>query len=57
MGLIYRRRVRTSRTTRLNISGHGVSESARAGRVTVNTRGRVTIRLAPGLSFRIGGRR
>ena len=57
MGLIFRKRVRTSRTSWLNMSKSGVSESARAGRVTVNSRGRVTVRLGNGLSWRFGGRR
>ena len=52
MGLIFRRRARTGRTSWLNLSRSGVSASRRAGRVTVNTRGQARVRLAKGLSFR-----
>jgi hypothetical protein len=45
MGLIYRRRIRTGRHLWTNVSTHGVSESFHAGPVTVNTRGRLTVRL------------
>lgn len=54
MGLIYRRRKRTGPSTWLNLSKSGASESVRAGRLTVNSRGRARIRIARGLSFRIG---
>ena len=57
MGLIFRKRVRLSRTAHVNLSAHGASVSKRAGRVTVNSRGRVSVRVLPGLSFRVGGRR
>lgn len=53
MGFVFRQRVTLGRSTRLNISGRGVSASAKVGPVTFNTRGRATIRLAKGLSFRI----
>lgn len=57
MGLIFRRRVPLKRrgrvTSWLNLRGGGVSASARAGRVTVNSRGRVTIRLGKGFSLRL----
>lgn len=53
MGLIFRRRVRLGRSTTANVSGHGLSLSKRAGRVSVSSRGRATVRLARGLSFRI----
>ena len=53
MGLIFRRRIRTSRHTHVNVSTHGASASGRVGRVTANTRGRATVRLGKGWSFRI----
>jgi hypothetical protein len=57
MGLIFHRRVGERRTGRLrtwlNLSTGGVSGSAKLGRVTVNTRGRVTIRLWKGFSIRL----
>lgn len=54
MGLVYRKRQRLGRRTSLNISGGGSlpSISHRRGRVTANTRGQVSVRLLPGLSFR-----
>jgi hypothetical protein len=56
MGLRYRRRVRTGKSSWLNVSSSGVSASKRAGRVTVNSRGGGSIRIARGLSFRWGKR-
>ncbi|WP_134667865.1 DUF4236 domain-containing protein [Amycolatopsis sp. CFH S0078] len=50
MGWVFRKRIRTGRSSWLNAS-------KRIGRVTVNSRGRATIRLGRGLSFRFGGRR
>ena len=52
MSLIFRRRVRTGRKIRLNLSRGGVSVSRRAGRVTINSRGQARVRLAKGLFFR-----
>lgn len=52
MGLQYRRRVPVRRGSWLNLSGSGVSASQRVGRVTVNSRGRVFVRLARGLYWR-----
>ena len=52
MGLVYRRRVRLTPRSWLNLSRHGASVSARAGRVTVNSRGSVFVRLLRGLSWR-----
>jgi hypothetical protein len=54
MGLILRKTARLGKTGRVNVSRSGVSVSKKFGRfVTVNSRGRITIRLAPGISFRI----
>lgn len=52
MGLSYRRRVPLGRDTWLNLSGSGVSMSHRKGRVTVNSRRGVWVRLFRGLSWR-----
>jgi hypothetical protein len=57
MSLIYRKRVSLGRGAHLNLSKSGVSVTARAGGVSLNSRGRVSARLLPGLSYRIGGRR
>ncbi|SDH49263.1 DUF4236 domain-containing protein [Microbacterium sp. 77mftsu3.1] len=53
MGLIFRRSIRAGRNSRVNISGTGASVSHRAGPITINSRGRITIRLGKGLSFRL----
>ena len=53
MGLIYRRRKRLGRSSWLNVSKRGASVSEKVGPVTVNSRGRVRVRLGKGLSWRI----
>ena len=57
MGFVFRRSLRIGRGTRLNLSNRGASISQRIGRLTLNSRGRGSIRLLPGLSFRFGRRR
>lgn len=52
MPLIFRRRVRMGRGSWLNLSRSGVSVSKRVGRVTVNSRGRVFVRLGRGVYWR-----
>lgn len=55
MGLTFRRRIPLGRNLWLNVSRRGISASARAGRVTVNSRGpSVWVRLARGLGWRSG---
>lgn len=53
MGLIFRRTKKIGKNTRLNISKSGISASHRKGPVTINSRGRITIRLGKGISFRL----
>ncbi|WP_334170464.1 DUF4236 domain-containing protein [Sinomonas sp.] len=57
MGLIYRKRFTVGKNTAVNVSKSGLSVSERVGPVTVNSRGRVTLRLAPGITWRLGGKR
>ena len=57
MPFYYRKRAALGRSAHVNLSKSGASVSARAGRVTVNSRGRVSVRLLPGLSYRVGGSR
>lgn len=52
MGFQYRRRIRTGRNSWLNVSKSGISASGRAGRVTVNSRGSLFVRIARGLFWR-----
>ncbi len=52
MGFIFRKRIRTGRNSWVNVSRSGASVSRRVGPVTVNSRGRVTVRLGRGLSWR-----
>ena len=54
MGLVYRRSRRIDPDTRVNYGTGGVSVTRRFGPVTVNSRGRITIKILPGLSWRIG---
>ena len=52
MGFSYRRRARLGKNTYLNASKSGFSISRRIGPVTFNSRGRTTVRLGRGLSYR-----
>ncbi|TWE12916.1 uncharacterized protein DUF4236 [Rudaeicoccus suwonensis] len=52
MGFSFQRRQRVGRNTSLNVSKSGVSASRRAGRVTVNSRGRISVNLGRGLRWR-----
>jgi Protein of unknown function (DUF4236) len=52
MGLVFRKTKSIGRGRRLNISKSGASVSQRVGPLTLNSRGRGSIRLRPGLSFR-----
>lgn len=53
MPLYFRKRVAVTPTTRVNLSKSGASVSKRVGRVTFNSRGRLSVRVLPGLSFRM----
>ena len=52
MGLVWRKRLRLGKGAHLNLSKSGATVSKRTGRVTLNSRGRVSVRLLPGLSWR-----
>jgi hypothetical protein len=54
MGLVYRRSRRLGRRSRINYGTGGVSVSYRLGPLTVNSRGRVSLLLGRGLSWRSG---
>jgi hypothetical protein len=56
MGLIFRKRIRIGGNETVDLSKRGASVSRRVGRVTVNSRGRGSIRILPGLSVRFGRR-
>jgi hypothetical protein len=51
-GLIFRRRVKLDDNTTANFSKTGASISHRRNRLTVNSRGRYSVRVMRGLSFR-----
>jgi hypothetical protein len=55
-GLVFRRRVRIGANETVNLSKGAASAAKRVGQVTVNSRGRGSIRILPGLSFRFGRR-
>ena len=52
MGFVFNKRKRLGRTTTLNLSKSGASVSKRTSRVTMGSRGRGSVRIAKGLSFR-----
>lgn len=57
MGFRISKRVRLGKGTGLNISKSGASVSKKVGRVTLNSRGTGSIRIAKGVSFRFGKKR
>ncbi len=52
MGFTFHKRKRLGRSASLNLSKSGASLSKRVGRTTVSSRGRGSVRLGKGLSFR-----
>jgi Protein of unknown function (DUF4236) len=54
MSLQYRRSKTIAPGTRLNVSKSGLSVSKRVGPLTLNSRGRGSLRIAPGMSYRFG---
>jgi hypothetical protein len=52
MGFYIRKRIPVRRNMWLNLSKSGVSASKRIGRVTVNSRGRLFVRLLKGVYWR-----
>lgn len=52
MGFSFQRRRRIGRNTFVNASKSGVSVSRRAGRATINSKGRVTFNFGHGLRWR-----
>ena len=54
MGFYIRKRVRLGKGSWLNISKRGVSASQRIGPLTVNSRGRTSLRLGKGVGYRGG---
>ncbi|MGN6200490.1 DUF4236 domain-containing protein [Humibacter sp.] len=52
MGLYFRKRTSLGRGTTLNVTKTGASVSKRVGRVSFNSRGRLSVRVLPGLTFR-----
>ncbi len=56
MGLVFGKRIRIGESETVDLSTRGASVATRIGRVTVNSRGRGSIRILPGLSVRFGRR-
>ena len=54
MAFRYQKRIKTGKNSWLNLSKSGVSGSAKVGPVTFNSRGRKSVRLGNGLSYRMG---
>jgi hypothetical protein len=53
MGFIFNRRKKIGKKTTANVSKRGVSVSRKAGPLTVNSRGKASIRLGKGLRFKL----
>ncbi len=53
MGLLFRKSFRGPLGTRVNASRSGVSVSKRIGPFTISSRGHVSVRLLPGVYWRI----
>lgn len=53
MGLIWNRRKKVGKNTTANVSQSGVSVSKKAGPLSVNSRGKVNVRLGKGFRFKI----
>ena len=53
MGLLIRKSFRGPFGTRINASRSGVSASKRFGPFTLSSRGHLTVRILPGVSWRI----
>ena len=49
--------MKLDRNTAVNVSKSGLSVSERVGPLTMNSRRGLTIRILPGLTWRIGGKR
>lgn len=54
MGFVFRKRVLTGSSSWINLSRRGASASMRKGPVTMNSRGRFSVRVLPGVSYRGG---
>lgn len=52
MGLQFRKQKKLGKNTKLNLSKSGASVSHKAGPVTVNSKGKVSVRLGKGISFK-----
>jgi hypothetical protein len=55
VGFQYRKRIRTGKNSWVNLSKSGVSGSFRVGPMTFNSRGRRSVRLGNGMSYRTSG--
>ncbi len=56
-GFVFRKRVKFDDDTSVNVNSTAASVSKRVGQLTINSRGRGSFRIMPGLSFRFGGKR
>jgi hypothetical protein len=52
MGISFQRRKRVAKGTTVNVSKSGLSVSKKNGPVSISSRGRGSVRLGKGLSFR-----
>ncbi len=52
MGISYRKRIKIGKNTFVNISKSGVSVSLKVGKITINSKGRMTVNLGNGVIYR-----
>lgn len=52
MGLSLKKRIKIGKSTFLNVSKSGLSISQKAGPVTINSRGQISVNLGNGVSYR-----
>lgn len=53
MGFVFSKRKKVGKNTAVNVSKSGVSASRKMGPLTVNSRGKASVRLGKGLRFKI----
>ena len=53
MGIVFNRRKKLGKNSWVNVSRKGLSASTKIGPLTLNTRGKSSIRLGKGISFKL----
>lgn len=53
MGFSFRKTLKLGKNSNLNVSKSGISATQKVGPISINSRGKVTIRLGKGLTWRL----